>query len=103
MVDLISRAALIERNSMAKIADSGIRICEWERVRDYADGANRIPARRASLRRFLIDNKSSNKTTYQAPRKYTFTYTEKVALNCLLWSHPKSSSRVYILYANGTC
>jgi hypothetical protein len=83
MVDLIGRAALIEPNSMAKIADSGIRICEWERVWDYADGANRIPARRASLRRFLIDNKSSNETTYQAPRKYTFTSTEKSCLELL--------------------
>jgi len=61
MVDLVGRAALIERNSMAEIADCGIRICEWERLRDQSNGANRIPVQCATFRRFLMDNGGLNK------------------------------------------
>jgi hypothetical protein len=44
MIDLVDSAALIERDSMAEIADCGICICERECMRNHPDGANCVPA-----------------------------------------------------------
>ena len=99
MIDLVSSAALVERHCVTEITDGRVGIRERERVRYHADGADSIPAERVVFKTF--DGKELRR--YHAPRKSTLTSTEKAFLKCLLCCHPNSSSRVYILYANGTC
>ena len=100
MVDLVSGTTFIERHCVAEIANGGIGVCEGEGMRYHTNGTDSVPVQRIIFKRV---NERRNLERYQAPRKSTLTSTEKASLKCLLCCHPISSSRVYILYAKGTC
>ena len=94
---------LVECQGLTKMFHVRVEGCKRKALRDHANRAHGVPIKSSRTPLNFIPISTRSEPANQTASSWMSTSIENAFLKAALCFHPVSSSREYILYANGTC